>query len=50
MKIDFLFTTKTNPRKFQQAIKAFRAERTEGVEVVALGEKATALTLKLDDS
>jgi hypothetical protein len=35
MKMDFLFSTKTNSRKFQQAIKTYRAEHLEDVEAVA---------------
>jgi len=37
--MDYLYSTKTNPRKFQQAIKNYRAEHPEGVETVVLDEK-----------
>jgi hypothetical protein len=40
MKMDFLFTTKTNSRKFQQAIKTYRAEHLEDVEAVTPDDKA----------
>ena len=40
--MDYLFSTKTNSRKFQEAIKNYRAEHPEGVETVVPEEKAVA--------
>lgn len=40
--LDYLFSTKTNARKFQQVIKDYRAEHPEGFETVSPVEKLVA--------